>query len=395
MYKLQIFALIFCLTAATLFAHNENSMRRNIYECQIVDTWNNYEKEESIELKKQTLKELKLFVNNHNIITPVTQLKEQQQEIITSLETSIKNLEEEIYKPDAEQKKLQHLENQLQANIFLYLEFEKTISDFKSEQSWKITRIILIVLVLFIFSTIYLTFNYNNAKQRAKRQKDFNNKIIQVQEDERKRLSRELHDTVTQDIRTSLLYIRNLKEKNCCIQSEEKELMEKIEKLETQNLINIRNIIQNLTPPEIEDADLHDILAEFCNNITQMTHIKCTFYAENGLNFKVFNSFQKLNIFRIIQEAVTNAIKHAEASEINILVRKKSDNCSTFIFFVSDDGHGFNSSNEKSENSKDILSQSTHLGLKGMKTRAQLINADLIIYSDEECGTEIRFEIPS
>ena len=49
-----------------------------------------------------------------------------------------------------------------------------------------------------------------------------------------------------------------------------------------------------------------------------MTKIKCTFYAEKGIPFEKFNSFQKLNIFRIIQESVTNAIKHADASEINI-----------------------------------------------------------------------------
>lgn len=393
MHKLTSLVLVFLLFSQVLFAHNENTMRQNLYKCQIADVWNKYETEEDIEIKKQMIEKLKQNINNHNFVTPVTQLRGQQEEIITLLINTTDKLEKEILKQDTDLQQQQFLEHQLQAYIFSYLEFEKTISDFKSEQLWKITRIILFVLVLFIFSTIFLTFNYNNAKQRVKRQKGFNNKILQVQEEERKRLSRELHDTVTQDIRTSLLYVRNLKEKQGETHTEEKELIEKIENLETQNLVNIRNIIQNLTPPEIETSSLQNLLAEYCNNISQMTKIKCTFYAEKGIPFEKFNSFQKLNIFRIIQESVTNAIKHADASEINIIVRKESVNSSSLIFFISDDGHGF-AENSLSQKNNDITNQSTHLGLQGMKTRAQLLNAKLDIFTDEECGTEIRIVVP-
>lgn len=213
MHKLTSLVLVFLLFSQVLFAHNENTMRQNLYKCQIADVWNKYETEEDIEIKKQLIEKLKQNINNHNFVTPVTQLRGQQEEIITLLINTTDKLEKEILKQDTDLQQQQFLEHQLQAHIFSYLEFEKTISDFKSEQLWKITRIILLVLVLFIFSTIFLTFNYNNAKQRVKRQKGFNNKILQVQEEERKRLSRELHDTVTQDIRTSLLYVRKFKRK--------------------------------------------------------------------------------------------------------------------------------------------------------------------------------------
>ncbi len=392
MHKLSSLILLFLISQVFLFAHNENSMKQNLYKCQVAEIWNKYEIEKDIEIKKQIITELKQNINNYAIETPVTQLRSQQKVIISLLINTTEKLEEEILKSDSDIQIQQALEHQLQTHIFSYMEFEKTISDFKSEQFWKITRIILIVLVLFMISTIYLTFTYNNAKQRAKRQKDFNNKMIQVQEEERKRLSRELHDTVTQDIRTSLLYIRNLLEK-VCSQPEEKELIEKIEKLETQNLINIRNIIHNLTPPEIETKSLHKLLAEYCNNISHIANIKCTFYAENEIHFEKFDSFQKLNIFRIIQESVTNAIKHACATEINIIVRKESESSSNLVFFISDDGHGFAESSH-CQQGDDIVNQSTHLGLQGMKTRSQLLNAKLDIFSDEECGTEIKIVVP-
>lgn len=393
MHKFTAFIALFILSTTFLSAHNEKTMHQNLYKCNIAEIWNKYESETDIEVRKQRINELKQTINDHNIITPVTQLRNQQEEIISLLVSTTDKLEKEINNPDADLQEQKFLEHQLQSHVISYLEFEKTISDFKSEQFWKITKTILFVLVLFIFSTIYLTFNYNNAKQRTKRQKEFNNKIIQVQEEERERLSRELHDTVTQDIRTSLLYVRNLKEKQESAQSEEKELIEKIENLETQNLINIRNIIQNLTPPEIEDSSLHNLLAEYCNNISQTANIKCTFYAEKEIHFDKFNSFQKLNIFRIIQESVTNAVKHADATEINIIVRKENENSSKLIFFISDDGHGF-TENSLPQKADDIVDQSTHLGLQSMKTRALLLNAKLDIFSDEECGTEIKIIVP-
>ncbi len=393
MHKLTTLILLFFFSSAILFAHNESTMHQNLYKCQMAEIWNKYEAEEDPIIRKLIFDELKKNISDHNYITPVTQLREQQEEIIGTLVDTAEKLEKEICSPNADLKHKAFLEHQLQYHIFSYLEFEKTISDFKSEQFWKVTRIILVVLVLFISSTIYLTFTYNNARQRARRQKEFNNTILKVQEEERQRLSRELHDTVTQDIRTSLLYVRNLKEKQECSHGEEMELIEKIETLETQNLINIRNIIQNLTPPEMETAKLENLLAEYCNNVNQVANIKCTFFAEKGILFDRFGTIQKLNIFRIIQESVTNAIKHADATEINIIVRRESGNSSNIIFFISDDGHGF-AENSIPRQNNDIADKSTHLGLQGMKTRAQLLDARLDIFSDEECGTEIRIVVP-
>ena len=76
-------------------------------------------------------------------------------------------------------------------------------------------------------------------------------------------------------------------------------------------------------------------------------------------------------------------------------MRKESENSTNLIFFISDDGHGFNSNQTNTMQEKDLLNQSTHLGLQGMKTRAQLIGAKLDIYSDEDCGTEVRFRVNS
>ena len=221
-------------------------MSQEISVCPLIKVWNKYEQADNLDDKKKELSNLKETAINHDFITPVTQLRNQQENITYALIVSINELEASVNQEEINLNKCKQLELKVQEAIFSHLEFEKTISDFKSEQSWKMTRIVLLVLLVFIFTTIFMTFIYNSAKRRAKKAREFNNQIIQVQEEERQRLSRELHDTVTQDIRTSLLYVRTLKERQQCLQPEEKELMEKIENLETQNLINIRNIIQNL-----------------------------------------------------------------------------------------------------------------------------------------------------
>lgn len=389
---LILFLIFSFMIPANLYAHNEQTMSQNIYICPLTKKWNDYERANNIGIKKQELSCLKETAINHNFITPVTQLRAEQESIIHSLIHAINELDEVLNRDEIDVEKRHLLEIKIQELIFSHLEFEKTVSDFKSDQFWKMTRIVLLVLLVFIFTTIFLTFIYNSAKRRARKANEFNNQMIKVQEEERQRLSRELHDTVTQDIRTNLLYIRNLREH---INSEEEveDLLNRIERLESQNLISIRNIIRNLTPPEIETSNLNNLLAEYCNNISQMTNIKCTYYAEKGIYFEKLNGIQKLNIFRIIQEAVTNAIKHADATEINIIVRKESENSSNLLFFISDDGHGFMKKSIPQQD-KDIVNQSTHLGLQGMKTRAQLLNAKMDIISDEESGTEVRIVVP-
>lgn len=147
--------------------------------------------------------------------------------------------------------------------------------------------------------------------------------------------------------------------------------MQKIQKIEEENLKNIRNIIRNLTPSEIESASITRLLSELCENTTERSGIECKFYAEETELLSKITTEQKLHIFRIIQESINNAIKHAQASEVSVIVRKENDSADAktqgLLFMISDDGSGFSPIQEES---KDIISQSTRLGIKGMKSLA-------------------------
>lgn len=386
MRKYIFFVFLVLILSFPVFAHNEKTLDQKVYDCNLADQWTEYTNEVNLENKKAILQKLLTELNSHLSTPPVEQLQNQQEEIFSTLKLHLEELAVCLNQNVQNQEKQKYLEKQIYIQIFNHLEFEKTLSDYKSDQLWKMTKTLFFILIVFIITSIVLAFIYNNAKSRSKKIKAFNSKIIQIQEEERQRLSRELHDTVTQDIRTALLFVRQIQKDNLD-SDENKSLIDKIENLETQNLINIRNIIQNLTPTEFETTDLHKLLAEHCNKITLQNKIKCSFFASQDVYFINFSTIKKQNIFRIIQEAITNAIKHSEATEINVLVRRESENSPKILYFISDDGHGFSASDEQ-----DVANQSTHLGINGMKTRAQLIDAELIILSDE-CGTEIKLAV--
>ncbi|MCR4940910.1 MAG: hypothetical protein K5930_12520 [Treponemataceae bacterium] len=234
--------------------------------------------------------------------------------------------------------------------------------------------------------------------------------IAKVQESERNRISHDLHDTVTQDIRTALMFVRQL-DNSQSLTEDQKIIVSKIKHLDEQNMKNIRNIIRNLTPPEIENSNFTTLLADFSASVRETSGITCKFYAEESELYKKLSSDQKLHIFRIVQECVNNAIKHSGAGEISIIVREESNpddggkslsadrnplSGRCLVFLVSDDGCGIatSKSQREAENVVEILERNTHLGINGMKSRASMIGAKLEIQSDGEVGTLVRLSVP-
>ena len=268
----------------------------------------------------------------------------------------------------------------------------------------ELLTIISILCVSFvIILLLYIKKNEKNRQLEKKNKEELekSNAIIQAQEEERKRISRDLHDTVTQDIRTALLFwhkISSLPE-SANFSQQQKTLLNKIQSIEESNLKNIRAIIRNLTPPEIETSDFVRLISDFCSSCSDYEKTPCNFHAEKSPLFNELTATQKLHIFRIIQESVSNGQKHSGAQEICVVLREENDertecaakkqkNGKKLVFLVSDDGHGF--CPEKIENTENA---GTHLGLSGIKSRAALLNAELKIKSNEETGTQIKLVV--
>ncbi len=267
---------------------------------------------------------------------------------------------------------------------------ETNIAVFQFVELLSIISFLGIAFVLFLLSYIRGREKNRTLEEQNKKERLVTETITQVQENERSRISRDLHDTVTQDIRTALIYMHQLMDSSE-LSVEQKALLDKIQNIEEQNLKNIRNIIRNLTPSQIESASITQLLTELCENINQADGLECKLYAQDTPLFNKITTEQKLHIFRIIQESITNAVKHSGASEISVIAREEKDikeNTAGLLFMISDDGVGI--SETKTAPAEDVISQSTHLGIKGMKSRATLLGARLDIKSDKETGTQVK-----
>lgn len=277
---------------------------------------------------------------------------------------------------------------------------ETNIAVFQFVELLSIISVLCISFIIFLLSYIKNRDKNRSLEEQNKKERLVTETITQVQENERSRISRDLHDTVTQDIRTALIYTHKLRDSQG-LSEEQKSLLQKIQKIEEESLKNIRNIIRNLTPSEIETASITQLLSELCENTNESGLVECKFYAApSALLTKIseISTEQKLHIFRIIQESITNAVKHSGATEISVIAREETDtdnNCTGLLFMISDDGSGFNSDTTAgSAEQKDVISQNTHLGIKGMKSRATLLGAQLDIKSNGETGTQIKLFLP-
>ncbi len=276
---------------------------------------------------------------------------------------------------------------------------ETNIAVFQFVELLSIISFLCIAFVLFLLSYIRGREKNRTLEEQNKKERLVTETITQVQENERSRISRDLHDTVTQDIRTALIYMHQLMDSSE-LSDEQKTLLDKIQNIEEQNLKNIRNIIRNLTPSQNESASITQLLTELCENINQADGLECKLYTEDTPLFNKITTEQKLHIFRIIQESITNAVKHSGASEISVIAREEkniNENTDGLLFMISDDGVGFSGNDSGADSTgpspapaEDVISQSTHLGIKGMKSRATLLGARLDIKSGRETGTQVK-----
>lgn len=204
------------------------------------------------------------------------------------------------------------------------------------------------------------------------------NRVIRAQEDERKRISRELHDSVAQELLSLLIEIRLMK-----YITDNKEIIDRIrdseEKL-AQILEDIQFLSVELRPSTLDDLGLGASFRAHFKMVEKNYGVLVRF--QSNIGTKRYAQEIETNIYRICQEAVLNAIKYAEVDEITVQLFEEEQ----LFLIVSDQGKGFSLNK--------IRSQGTGLGLYGMRERAELMNGILSIQSEIDEGTCIQLQIP-
>ena len=232
-----------------------------------------------------------------------------------------------------------------------------------------------IVFFITIILVIIFAIQYMKSRKRLKNSSRYLRYAIKGQEEERSRIARELHDTIAQDLR----YCRNLSEKI------EGENGVQISKLLEKSLSHVRNISYNLAPPDVIRNDLAANVLNLAQNFREHSKVEFRLAIPDQLDIDFLSEEQNLNLYRIIQEALANVIKHADASEVTLLLRNENGEEQKGIYiFICDDGKGFDPQQIKARGT-----DGNHFGLVGMAERAELIGAKIEIDSHEGEGTQI------
>ncbi|MEH6991315.1 PAS domain-containing protein [Neobacillus drentensis] len=195
--------------------------------------------------------------------------------------------------------------------------------------------------------------------------------IIDVQEEERKRLSRNLHDGIGQNLYSHLITINRL------LSELDHPLLEQMQKEATQLIEEIRDISWELRPSVLDDLGLVPAIRSFLSRFSENYHIDVFF--ECMLKRRLDISIE-LTIYRIIQEALTNIRKYADVSEAAVTVR---DFDQSVRVMIEDKGRGF-----------EIGTQTRGVGLFSMDERARAVGGELTINTSPGKGTRVILEIP-
>ncbi|MED3963945.1 sensor histidine kinase [Niallia taxi] len=215
----------------------------------------------------------------------------------------------------------------------------------------------------------------------AKQKQDFGLKIIGAQEEERKRLSREIHDGPAQMMANVMmrsdLIERIYKEHGA------QEAFEEIKNLKLMvrsALYEVRRIIYDLRPMALDDLGLVPTLKKYLKTTEEYYQTASIGFTTIGKDFRLPNKYE-VALFRLIQESVQNALKHAEAKTILVKIEMRRDQV---IVVIKDDGKGFDKSVEKQES----------FGLIGMRERVELLEGELSIDSKIGAGTLVMINVP-
>ncbi len=219
------------------------------------------------------------------------------------------------------------------------------------------------LLVFILLSSIFL--NYFRIK--AKRNATFSRKLLSIQDQEKRKLAREFHDSLGQKMVIISQQSKKLKNRN-------------LQNLVNEAISEVRTIAQGLHPTILDELSLSKALEKLIDEVDYNTSI--LFSRDIQLLDKYIPNTASIHIYRIVQEALSNIVKHARAKSAHITLSKDEEK---IILLIEDDGIGFN----QSKNSFEVS-----LGLKTIQERCHIIGAQFHIKSALNQGTNIYILIP-
>jgi PAS domain S-box-containing protein len=229
---------------------------------------------------------------------------------------------------------------------------------------------------------VFFALDLSEQKRAEEARKQLLRQLVTAQESERSRISRELHDQMGQHLTALTFGLKLLKSSPRDAQpsgSRLSQLLELADRLERE----VHHLAWELRPPELDHLGLPAALSNYIDQWSERCGIAADLVS-TGADHRRLPPEVETTVYRVVQEALTNVLKHARAQSVSIILEQRSDH---MLVVVEDDGRGFNYE-------ETAATPEGGLGLHGMKERVTLAGGTFDIESGTDAGTTLVIRIP-
>ncbi|MFF0746868.1 histidine kinase [Streptomyces sp. NPDC004111] len=199
-------------------------------------------------------------------------------------------------------------------------------------------------------------------------------RALLAQESERRRIAQELHDEVGQSMTAILLVLKRAAD---AAQDPLREELHQAQEITREGLDEVRRLVRHLRPGVLDDLGLVSALTSLTHNYATHTGLHVVRSFDAGL--PALEQQAELVLYRVAQESLTNAARHADAERVEVSLRRTEE---AVVLEVTDDGRGIEAACEGA-------------GIRGMRERALLAGAALLLTSTPGTGTRVRLTVPT
>lgn len=331
-----------------------------------------------LEKCRQELLELQIDLTNQ--VQKIDMMMKEKIELIQYIELSedpgYDSFSPQNFRTDMNQQKIRSIKKELK-------QYEEKVEDLRNRHENVASKIKEIESVIQMNKE---NESYDTAmKQKLDDNDIFRLKVLETQELERQRIARDLHDTVVQNL-TSMIHrielcnrLMDMDKERCRVE------LKTMSRTLRDTIQQMREDIYNLHPISLDDVGLDTTIEKEMERLLKNSNLKFSFQSK-GDHYGILPVIS-LTIFRIIQEACNNTIRHANANNFMILIEYTKDSISLTI---EDDGCGFNIEQDKQESGVFY----SGFGLSAMYERVYLLSGTINIHSEIGHGTRIEVVIP-
>jgi signal transduction histidine kinase len=229
--------------------------------------------------------------------------------------------------------------------------------------------------------------HYSQLLEQSRRMQEelrlLSRQILSAQEEERKMISRELHDEIAQTLTGINIRLASLKTESTLNTKGLERKISSTQRLVEKSVDIVHRFARDLRPTVLDDLGLIPALHSFMNGFTRRTGVRASLTAFAAV--ERLDAAKRTVLFRVAQEALTNVARHAQASRVEVSIRKLPD---CICMKIQDDGKSFNVQRALHANG------GKHLGLLGMRERLEMVGGKFAVESAPGKGTAILAQIP-